>query len=121
MTSLSDKFFEENADLSDLKDLAKNLKIDIKVQVNDRYTSSKSDESKSQTMTISYTDVSNLAEESLIRKSSISNFRVTIKLDQSRIIYRESEHREDSSSRSNSSSSYRSESSETYSSSNEGR
>lgn len=121
VTSLSDKFFEENADLSDLKDLAKNLKIDIKVQVNDRYTSSKSDESKSQTMTISYTDVSNLAEESLIRKSSISNFRVTIKLDQSRIIYRESEHREDSSSRSNSSSSYRSESSETYSSSNEGR
>lgn len=121
VTSLSDKFFEENADLADLKDLAKNLKVVIKVQVSDRYTSNKSDESKSQTMTISYTDISNLTEESLIRKSSISNFRVTIKLDQSRIVYKEPESREDSSSRSSSSSSDRSESSETYSSSNEGR
>lgn len=121
VTSLSDKFFEENADLADLKDLAKNLKVVIKVQVSDRYTSNKSDESKSQTMTISYTDISNLAEESLIRKSSISNFKVTIKLDQSRIVYKEPESREDSSSRSSSSSSDRSESSETYSSSNEGR
>lgn len=121
VTSLSDKFFEENADLADLKDLAKNLKVVIKVQVSDRYTSNKSDESKSQTMTISYTDISNLTEESLIRKSSISNFRVTIKLDQSRIVYKEPESREDSSSRSSSSSSDRSESSETYSSSNEER
>lgn len=121
VTSLSDKFFEENSDLADLKDLAKNLKVVIKVQVSDRYTNNKSDESKSQTMTISYTDISNLAEESLIRKSSISNFRVTIKLDQSRIVYKEPESREDSSSRSSSSSSDRSYSSETYSSSNEGR
>lgn len=121
VTSLSDKFFEENSDLADLKDLAKNLKVVIKVQVSDRYTSNKSDESKSQTMTISYTDISNLTEESLIRKSSISNFRVTIKLDQSRIVYKEPESREDSSSRSSSSSSDRSDSSETYSSSNEGR
>ena len=123
VTSLSDKFFEENADLSDLKDLAKNIKIVINVQVNNRYTNSKSEDSKSQKMTINYTDISSLTDESLIRKSSISNFKVNLRLDQTRIIYKESESREDSSSKSSSSqsSSDKSESSETYASSNERR
>lgn len=123
VTSLSDKFFEENADLSDLKDLAKNIKIVINVQVNNRYTNSKSEDSKSQKMTISYTDTSSLTDESLIRKSSISNFKVNLRLDQTRIIYKESESREDSSNKNSSSqnSSDKSESSETYASSNERR
>lgn len=123
VTSLSDKFFEENADLSDLKDLAKNIKIVINVQVNNRYTNSKSEDSKSQKMTINYTDISSLTDESLIRKSSISNFKVNLRLDQTKIIYKESESREDSSSKSSSSqsSSDKSESSETYASSNERR
>ena len=123
VTALSDKFFEENADLSDLKDLAKNIKIVINVQVNNRYTNSKSEDSKSQKMTISYTDISSLTDESLIRKSSISNFKVNLRLDQTKIIYKESESREDSSSKSSSSqsSSDKSESSETYASSNERR
>lgn len=123
VTSLSDKFFEENADLSDLKDLAKNIKIVINVQVNNRYTNSKSEDSKSQKMTISYTDISSLTDESLIRKSSISNFKVNLRLDQTKTIYKESESREDSSSKSSSSqsSSDKSESSETYASSNERR
>lgn len=123
VTSLSDKFFEENADLSDLKDLAKNIKIVINVQVNNRYTNSKSEDSKSQKMTINYTDISSLTDESLIRKSSISNFKVNLRLDQTKIIYKESEFREDSSSKSSSSqsSSDKSESSETYASSNERR
>lgn len=123
VTSLSDKFFEENADLSDLKDLAKNIKIVINVQVNNRYTNSKSEDSKSQKMTISYTDTSSLTDESLIRKSSISNFKVNLRLDQTKIIYKESESREDSSSKNSSSqnSSDKSESSETYASSNERR
>lgn len=123
VTSLSDKFFEENADLSDLKDLAKNIKIVINVQVNNRYTNSKSEDSKSQKMTINYTDILSLTDESLIRKSSISNFKVNLRLDQTKIIYKESESREDSSSKSSSSqsSSDKSESSETYASSNERR
>ena len=123
VTSLSDKFFEENADLSDLKNLAKNIKIVINVQVNNRYTNSKSEDSKSQKMTINYTDISSLTDESLIRKSSISNFKVNLRLDQTKIIYKESESREDSSSKSSSSqsSSDKSESSETYASSNERR
>lgn len=123
VTSLSDKFFEENADLSNLKDLAKNIKIVINVQVNNRYTNSKSEDSKSQKMTINYTDISSLTDESLIRKSSISNFKVNLRLDQTKIIYKESESREDSSSKSSSSqsSSDKSESSETYASSNERR
>lgn len=123
VTSLSDKFFEENADLTDLKDLAKNIKIVINVQVNNRYTNSKSEDSKSQKMTINYTDISSLTDESLIRKSSISNFKVNLRLDQTKIIYKESESREDSSSKSSSSqsSSDKSESSETYASSNERR
>lgn len=123
VTSLSDKFFEENADLSDLKDLAKNIKIVVNVQVNNRYTNSKSEDSKSQKMTISYTDISSLTDESLIRKSSISNFKVNLRLDQTKTIYKESESREDSSSKSSSSqsSSDKSESSETYASSNERR
>lgn len=123
VASLSDKFFEENADLSDLKDLAKNIKIVINVQVNNRYTNSKSEDSKSQKMTINYTDISSLTDESLIRKSSISNFKVNLRLDQTKIIYKESESREDSSSKSSSSqsSSDKSESSETYASSNERR
>ena len=123
VTSLSDKFFEENADLSDLKDLAKNIKIVINVQVNNRYTNNKSEDSKSQKMTINYTDISSLTDESLIRKSSISNFKVNLRLDQTKIIYKESESREDSSSKSSSSqsSSDKSESSETYASSNERR
>lgn len=123
VTSLSDKFFEENADLSDLKDLAKNIKIVINVQVNNRYTNSKSEDSKSQKMTISYTDISSLTDESLIRKSSISNFKVNLRLDQTKTIYKESESREDSSGKSSSSqsSSDKSESSETYASSNERR
>lgn len=123
VASLSDKFFEENADLSDLKDLAKNIKIVINVQVNNRYTNSKSEDSKSQKMTINYADISSLTDESLIRKSSISNFKVNLRLDQTKIIYKESESREDSSSKSSSSqsSSDKSESSETYASSNERR
>ena len=123
VTSLSDKFFEENADLSDLKDLAKNIKIVINVQVNNRYTNSKSEDSKSQKMTINYADISSLTDESLIRKSSISNFKVNLRLDQTKIIYKESESREDSSSKisSSQSSSDKSESSETYASSNERR
>lgn len=123
VTALSDKFFEENADLSDLKDLAKNIKIVINVQVNNRYTNSTSEDSKSQKMTISYTDTSSLTDESLIRKSSISNFKVNLRLDQTKIIYKESESREDSSSKNSSSqnSSDKSESSETYASSNERR
>lgn len=123
VTSLSDKFFEENADLSDLKDLAKNIKIVVNVQVNNRYTNSKSEDSKSQKMTISYTDILSLTDESLIRKSSISNFKVNLRLDQTKTIYKESESREDSSSKSSSSqsSSDKSESSETYASSNERR
>lgn len=123
VTSLSDKFFEENADLSDLKDLAKNIKIVINVQVNNRYTNNKSEDSKSQKMTINSTDISSLTDESLIRKSSISNFKVNLRLDQTKTIYKESESREDSSSKSSSSqsSSDKSESSETYASSNERR
>lgn len=123
MTSLSDKFFEENTDLLELKDLAKSIKIIVNVQVNNRYTNSRSEDSKSQKVTISYTDTSNLTDESLIRKSSISNFKVNIRIDQTKIIYKESESREDSSNKSSSSqsSSDKSESSETYSSFNERR
>ena len=120
VTSLSDKFFEDNPEIAGLKDLSKDVKIIVKVQVTTKNTNSKSEESRSQTMTISHTEVENLADESLIKKSTISNLRVTIKLDQSKVVYVE-QSPSSSSSRSSSSSSERYESSDTESSSNEGR
>ena len=117
VTSLSDKFFEDNSELSNLKDLAKNMKIIVKVRVNVRSTRNRSEETKSQTMTISHTDISSLSEDSLLKKSTISNFRVNIKLDQSKIIYVESETRTSSSDKINSSSSSSSSSSSTSGSS----
>lgn len=89
-TSFSQKFFDDNPDLSKYKDQLSKIAISVKTNISTTKTRNKSEESKSMRYSVSHSDVSSLSDSDIVEISSLSNLKISITVNQQNTVFEES-------------------------------
>lgn len=89
-TSFSQKFFDDNPDLSKYKDQLSKIAISVKTNISTTKTRNRSEESKSMRYSVSHSDVSSLSDSDIVEISSLSNLKISITVNQQNTVFEES-------------------------------